>query len=120
MVVCSGACGADILALEAAAQLGLGRRLVLPFARQKFRATSVADRGEDWGLRFDAILHQLPGEHIVELNLQQSSDQAYAAANSEILDQAEGLASSRRPSRAGHGGLEWTQPGSNRPDRAIP
>jgi hypothetical protein len=93
VVVCSGACGADILALEAAAQLGLGRRLVLPFGRQKFRATSVADRGEDWGRRFDAILQQLPGEHIVELNLQQSSDQAYATANSEILDQAEGLAS---------------------------
>ena len=32
VVVCSGACGADILALEAAAQLGLSRRLVLPFA----------------------------------------------------------------------------------------
>ena len=56
-------------------------------------ATSVADRGEDWGRRFDAILQQLPGEHIVELDLQQSSDQAYATANSKILDQAEGLAS---------------------------
>jgi len=30
---------------------------------------------------------------IVELNPPQNSDQAYAAANSEILDQAEGLAS---------------------------
>jgi hypothetical protein len=92
VVVCSGACGTDILALEAAAQLGLSRRLVLPFARQRFRAASVADRGEDWGRRFDAILQQLPGEHIVELSLPQSSDQAYAAANSKILDQAEGLA----------------------------
>jgi hypothetical protein len=93
VVVCSGACGVDILALEAAGELGLSRHLVLPFGRQKFRVTSVADRGEDWGLRFDAILQQLPGEHIVELNLEQSSDQAYAAANSEILNQAEGLAS---------------------------
>jgi hypothetical protein len=93
VVVCSGACGVDILALEAAAELGLSRRLVLPFSREKFRATSVADRGEDWGSRFDAILQQLPGEDIVELNPPQSGDQAYAAANSEILDQAKGLAS---------------------------
>jgi hypothetical protein len=93
MVVCSGACGVDILALETAAQLGLTRRMVLPFSREKFRATSVADRGEDWGRRFDAILQQLPGNHITELNISQSSDQAYAAANYEILDQAEALAS---------------------------
>jgi hypothetical protein len=92
VVVCSGACGADILALEAAGHLGLCRRLVLPFPRQKFRAASVADRGEGWGRRFDAILQQLSGEHIVEFDLPQSSDQAYAATNSKILDQAEGLA----------------------------
>jgi hypothetical protein len=97
VVVCSGACGVDILALEAAAELGLSRRLVLPFSREKFRATSVADRGEAWGCRFDAILQQLPGEDIVELRPPQSNDQAYAAANSEILNQAEGLASA-----AGH------------------
>jgi hypothetical protein len=53
----------------------------------------VADRGEDWGRRFDAILQELPGEHVVELTVPQSNDQAYAAANSRILDQAEGLAS---------------------------
>jgi len=93
VVVCSGACGTDILALEAAAQLDLGRRMVLPFSREKFRATSVADRGEDWGRRFDAILQQLPGQHIIELSLPQSSEQAYPAANCEILDRAEGLAS---------------------------
>jgi hypothetical protein len=93
VVVCSGACGVDILALETAEQLGLGRRLVLPFSREKFRATSVADRGEDWGRRFDVILQQLPDEHIIELKQPQSNHQAYAAAISEILDQAEGLAS---------------------------
>jgi hypothetical protein len=92
-LVCSGACGADILALEAAAELGLGRRLVLPFARGQFRAGSVADRGEEWGRRFDAILQQLASEDIVELNLQQSTTEAYAAANYTILDQAEALAS---------------------------
>jgi hypothetical protein len=91
-LVCSGACGTDILALEAAAELGLARRLVLPFSREQFRASSVADRGEDWGRRFDAILQQLPGKDIVDLNLRQSSTEAYAAANYEILHLAEELA----------------------------
>jgi hypothetical protein len=36
-VVCSAACGADILTLETAAHLGLHRRVVLPFSRQQFR-----------------------------------------------------------------------------------
>jgi hypothetical protein len=92
-VVCSAACGADILALEIAAQLGLGRRVVLPFGREQFRSTSVADRGEDWGRRFDMILQQLAGKDILELNLQAGNDEAYAAVNAKILDEAAAWAS---------------------------
>jgi hypothetical protein len=92
-VVCSAACGADILALEGAAQLGLPRLVVLPFSRQQFRATSVADRGEEWGRRFDTILQQLPGGAIVELNLSPDNAEAYATVNSKILDEATGWAS---------------------------
>jgi hypothetical protein len=87
-VVCSAACGADILALESAAHLGLSRRVVLPFARARFRATSVADRGEEWGRRFDRVLEQLQSRDIVELNPEGDNSQAYAAANATILDQA--------------------------------
>jgi hypothetical protein len=92
-VVCSAACGVDILALESAGLLGLGRRVVLPFSREQFRATSVADRGEDWGRRFDAILQQLQSKDIVELNLQGDNDEAYSTVNSKILDEATGWAS---------------------------
>lgn len=91
-VVCSAACGSDILALESAAQLGLSRRVVLPFSRAQFRATSVTDRGEEWGRRFDLILNQLQSRDIVELNPEGDKSQAYAAANSTILDQAVGWA----------------------------
>jgi hypothetical protein len=87
-VVCSAACGTDILTLETAANLGLRRRVVLPFSRQEFRATSVADRGEDWGRRFDAILRRLPNEDVLELNLWPGKRNAYAAANSRILEEA--------------------------------
>jgi hypothetical protein len=87
-VVCSAACGTDILTLETAGHLGLRRRVVLPFSRQQFRAGSVADRGETWGRRFDAILEQLTDSDIVELNLQPGDKNAYVAANAKILDEA--------------------------------
>ena len=48
-LVCSAACGADLVALEQAKQLGLRRRIVLPFAPERFRETSVVDRPGDWG-----------------------------------------------------------------------
>jgi hypothetical protein len=92
-VVCSAASGADILALEGAGQLGLGRRVVLPFSVQQFRAASVADRGEGWGLRFDAILQQMQSEDILELNLQGGNNEAYATVNSKIIGEAVGWAS---------------------------
>ncbi len=40
-LVCSAACGADLLALEVAGDLGLRRRIVLPFERDRFREISV-------------------------------------------------------------------------------
>jgi hypothetical protein len=92
-LVCSAASGADILALEGAMQLGLERRVVLPFSSQQFRATSVADRGEVWGLRFDAILQQLQSKDILELNLQGGDNEAYTAVNAKIIEEAMGWAS---------------------------
>src|SRR5581483_7775479 len=52
-LVCSAACGADLVALKEAEQLGLRRRIVLPFAKDKFRETSVIDRPGDWGRIYD-------------------------------------------------------------------
>src|SRR5687768_3128608 len=40
-VVASAACGADIVALEAALELGLELRVILPFEPARFRETSV-------------------------------------------------------------------------------
>jgi hypothetical protein len=89
VVVSSAACGADILALEAAGKLGLSRRVVLPFSRDRFRETSVADRGEEWGKRFDAIMAELGKSDVIELGLDGNEDEAYAATNVRILDEAE-------------------------------
>src|SRR4051812_11745538 len=56
ILVCSAACGADLLALDEAERLGLRRRIVLPFAPDRFRETSVADRPGDWGRMFDRLV----------------------------------------------------------------
>ena len=92
-LVCSAACGVDILALEAAGELGIARRVVLPFGRDLFRQTSVVDRDGDWGSRFDAIIlaTQKTGD-LVELNNGADDQHAYSAANLAIFEQASALA----------------------------
>jgi hypothetical protein len=47
MLVSSAACGADFISLNAAGELGLGRRIVLPFDAPRFREVSVTDRPGD-------------------------------------------------------------------------
>lgn len=94
-LVCAGACGSDLLALDAAGALGMRRRLVLPFDRARFRTTSVTDRAgtlTDWGARYDRVLAALPSDDVVEMEGAEMGDEAYAAANRTILDEAEVLA----------------------------
>jgi hypothetical protein len=95
-LVCSAACGADLVALEAAEQLGLRRRIVLPFAPVRFRETSVVDRPGDWGPVFDRqIATAAAGGDLVVLNLEGDDDGAYAAANEAIVREAQALAGTR-------------------------
>ncbi len=57
-LVCSAACGADLLALETAGALGWKRLVILPFDRDRFRETSVTDRPGDWRELYDRMLDQ--------------------------------------------------------------
>jgi hypothetical protein len=92
-LVCAAACGADILALEAAGELGLRRRVVLPFDKATFRASSVVDRGGDWGERYDRVVSEVEGKgDLVEFAHDKDHGQTYFTGNLEILDQAEWLA----------------------------
>jgi hypothetical protein len=92
-LVCSAACGADLVALEQAERLGLRRRIVLPFAPAQFRETSVVDRPGDWGSAFD---HQVAAAatagDLVVLDVGGDNDVAYAAANEAIIREAQALA----------------------------
>src|SRR5262245_43938199 len=93
LLVCSAACGSDLIALDAAGDLGIRRRIVLPFARERFRTTSVTDRPGDWGPLFDRILDEVEksGDVVVVADAG-DGDQAYSAANRTILEEAASMA----------------------------
>ena len=55
-VYTSAACGADLIFIEAALDLGAEVNVVMPFDRQDFVRTSVAVGGEAWVQRFDRAL----------------------------------------------------------------
>ena len=89
VLVCSAACGSDLLALGVAGQLGIRRRVVLPFARALFRETSVADRPGDWGERYDRVLNEVEQQRdLVILGYEQTDPAAYARTNAAIIDEA--------------------------------
>ena len=56
IVYTSAACGADLVFIEAALEVGAEVNVVLPFDRGDFLRSSVAVGGEGWVQRFDAAL----------------------------------------------------------------
>jgi len=93
-VVCSAACGADLVALEEAGKLGLRRRVVLPFAKARFRETSVVDRPGDWGEVYDRVIADVEARgDLIELPPRAGDENdGYRAANEAIIREAETIA----------------------------
>src|SRR5262245_9911168 len=91
-LVCAAACGSDILALEAAGELGIRRRVVLPYDKVTFKHSSVIDRPGDWGERYDRILAEVDDKGDLIVDDYDQDEESYFAANHDILDQAEELA----------------------------
>ena len=92
-LVCSAACGADLLALEEARALGIRRCVVLPFDARRFRETSVADRPGGWDALFDRMLRELgPAGDVETMSPAGNDGDGYAAANIRILEIAQSLA----------------------------
>ena len=89
-VVASAACGADLLGLEAALELGLRIRVVLPYPIDVFRASSVTDRPGNWGARYDAVIEAARRDGaLVRMDLDpEASDDAYATATRRILEES--------------------------------
>jgi len=93
-IVCSAACGADLIALVEAERLGIRGRIVLPFPPARFRETSVIDRPGDWATAFDRLVAnaQATGDLVVIDGTVGDDDAAYAAANGAIVREAQQLA----------------------------
>ena len=97
-LVSSAACGADLIGLSVAGKLGLRRRVVLPFSRQRFRETSVADRPGEWGGLYDAILDEVTAMGDLVIMEELGGADPYRAASHLVLDEAVVLGQERRES----------------------
>jgi hypothetical protein len=92
-LVSSAACGADLLALDAAGQLGIRRRIILSFEPERFRSTSVIDRPGDWGKLYDRIITEVEAVGDLVLLHEENDDEAtFIRTNQAILDEAQKLA----------------------------
>jgi len=92
-LVCSAACGADLLALQAAEELIIQKTVILPFDAGTFRSTSVTDRPGDWGIIYDKIVRELKGtEQFIALNYDKEDHKVYEKTNLHILDHAQKIA----------------------------
>ncbi len=60
------AAGGDILVAEAMLRLGGEVHIVLPIMPSAFKARSVTPYGDEWALRFDALLDQAASVEIIE------------------------------------------------------
>ena len=99
-VVSSAACGADLLALDAARELGIRRRIILPFDVGTFRQESVVDRPGDWGPLYDAIVSDVMavGDLLI-LDARPKQDLVYEQLNREILSEASKLVEAKATRR---------------------
>jgi hypothetical protein len=96
VLVSSAACGADLLALDAAGELGIRRVVVLPWDRARFRDRSVIDRGIEWGPGFDRVINDVArcGDLRV-VGATGQGNEPYLATNEAILETANDVARSR-------------------------
>ncbi len=91
IVVSSGACGADLVALEIAEQLGITRYVLLPCARSRFMDLSVTDRPGAWGPTFERIYAGVRREgkdHIKTYPTRHDAQPDFAGLNQKILRKA--------------------------------
>jgi hypothetical protein len=87
-LTCSAACGADLLALDVALQLGVECNVILPFDVQLFRTTSVIDRPGDWGTLYDRIIHSVSEVgRLIILNCDSADASAYEVVTHRIISE---------------------------------
>ncbi len=107
MLIVSAACGADLIALQVAQDLRMRYRIILPFAAEMFRMTSVVDRPAtkkwNWGAVFDQVVDaaQENGDLVI-LKTGEDRHAGYQAVNHAILDAAQGQSAKQSRKGATH------------------
>lgn len=87
-LVSSGACGVDLLAIQAAARLGARTRLILPFSPEQFKTASVTDRPGDWEVLYDtAVRRAAEMDDLVVLELP-DNEQSFLDTNQRLIEEA--------------------------------
>jgi len=90
VLVCSAACGSDLLALDIAGELKLQRTIILPFPPGVFKKKSVADCYGNWEFKFDKICNEVTSDgKLIVLYSEEDDNRAYEKTNIEILNFAE-------------------------------
>jgi hypothetical protein len=93
MLVSAAACGSDLLALDAAGELGIRRHIILPFSPARFRSSSVVDRPGTWGKLFDRVIAEVTVlEDLLVLHRAIEDKDTFLYTNKIILDEAQKLA----------------------------
>jgi hypothetical protein len=98
-LVCAAACGADLLALQVALELGLTAHVVLPFDPTLFRRTSVVDRPGNWGPSYDLLIAHAKRQHLLTvLHLPEGEQHTYEQGNDALIAKAQELSLPTGPS----------------------
>lgn len=95
LLVTSAACGADLLGLQAAEELGVRVRIVLPFDVERFRQQSVTDRGGRWGSIYDDLVGRAAARGDLIVREHPEGVDAFAANNREVLREADAAGAGR-------------------------
>jgi len=89
LLVCSAACGADLIALEVARQSRIPFKVVLPFSPDRFRETSVVDRPGPWGEIYDRVLADINNtSNLLVLKRPTDGARDYERVNRTIIREA--------------------------------
>jgi hypothetical protein len=94
-LVCSAACGGDLIAIGVAEERGVDTEIILPFDIDRFENSSV-DRPGGWKPCFRRAIEQAKSKHRLEIlsPATPTNDAAYLAVTDRILERALALAGS--------------------------
>jgi hypothetical protein len=90
VAISGGACGGDLLFVEACLQRGLGVEIYLPFVEAEFLMESIDFAGERWRQKFFAVKSRTKSWHIMphDLGPTPAGEDSFARVNLWMLDQA--------------------------------